>query len=178
MKKEFFSNEVREVMDFMFRLNEGRTLVFVNDFQGIRRPEFLKKDGLGDQEACGFAAEDGEQFVLQGVYLRLSTGIEAQLRVAGDNGRDEVVKRLNFDELFDDDVVIGTTNECLHYLVPVCSSKMELAQYILGLREYVGKGEYSSWNDEYIRNAEKLAKFLYKHNPDKKQDVLDELADL
>lgn len=179
-KKGFFTPEVKEVMDFMFRINEERTLVFVNDFQGeFRRPEFLKKDGLGDQEACGFKANDGDQLVLQGTYLRLAKGVEAQLRViaAGEDGRDKVVKRVSFDDLFGErEVVIGTTCEALHILVPVCSSKMELAQYILGLREYKGEDYYT--RDYYIEQAESLAKFLYKHNPNKERDVLDELAEL
>ena len=174
-KKEFFTPEVKEVMDFMFRINEKRTFVFVNDFQGeFRRPEFLKKDGLGDQEACGFKAEDGDQLVLQGTYLRLAKGLTAQLRSHGTE-RDKLEKEISFDELFGErEVVIGTTCEALHILVPVCKSKMELAEYILGLREY--KGDYT--RDAYIAEAERLAKFLYKHNPNKERDVLDELAEL
>lgn len=178
MKKEFFTPAVKEVMDFMFKVN-GQTLVFIDDFQGkFKRPAFLSEDDYLDSEACGFRAENGDQFVLQGTYLRLAKGVEAQLRViaAGEDGRDKVVKRVKFDELFGDrEVVIGTSCEALHLMVPVCSSKMELAEYILGLREY--KGDYYP-RDYYIEEAERLAKFLYKHNPDKKPDVLDELAEL
>ncbi len=173
MKKNFFTPEVKEVMNFMFKVN-GQTFVFVDDFQGeFERPAFLGEDTYHDQEACGFKAEN-EQFVLQGTYLRLAKGLSAQLRSHGTE-RDKVEKEISFDELFGErEVVIGTTCEALHLLVPVCSSKMELAEYILGLREY--KGDYT--RDCYIAEAEALAKFLYKHNPNKERDVLDELSDL
>ncbi len=178
MKKNFFNPEVKEVMDFMFKMNDN-TFVFIDDFQKkFERPAFLEKDDYRDQEACGFKANDGDQLVLQGTYLRLAKGVEAQLRLvaAGDDGRDKVVKRVKFDELFGDrEVVIGTTCEALHLLVPVCKSKMELAEYILNLREY--RGDYYT-RDYYIAEAERLAKFLYKHNPNKERDVLDELAQL
>ncbi len=173
MKKIFFTPEVQEVLGFVFN---GNTFVFVDDFQGeFRRPAFLGKDTYYDQEACGFKADDGEQFVLQGTYLRLAKGLKAQLRSQGT--RDKVEKEISFDDLFGErEVVIGTTCEALHFLVPVCKSKMELAEYILELREYKGDDCYT--RNAYIAEAEQLAKFLYKHNPDKERDVLDELADL
>lgn len=174
MRKFFFTPEVKEVMDFMFKVN-GQTFVFVDDFQGeFKRPDFLEKDDYLDSEACGFKAEN-EQFVLQGTYLRLAKGLTAQLRSHGTE-RDKLEKEISFDELFGErEVVIGTTCEALHILVPVCKSKMELAEYILNLREY--KGDYYT-RDYYIAEAERLAKFLYKHNPNKERDVLDELAEL
>lgn len=174
MKKNFFTPQVKEVLDFMFKMNEN-TIVFVDDFQGeFQCPDFLEKDDYHDQEACGFKSESGDQFVLQCTYLRLAKGLTAQLRSHGTE-RDKLEKEVSFDELFGErEVVIGTTCEALHILVPMCKSKMELAEYILGLREY--KGDYV--RDCYIAEAEALAKFLYKHNPDKKPDVLDELAEL
>lgn len=174
MKKNFFTPEVKEVMNFMFKLN-GQTFVFVDDFHGdFQCPDFLEKDDYHDQEACGFKSESGDQFVLQGTYLRLAKGLSAQLRSHGTE-RDKLEKEISFDELFGErEVVIGTTCEALHILVPVCSSKMELACFIEEIRQY--KGEYTK--DNYIEESIQLAKFLYKHNTNKERDVLDELAEL
>lgn len=173
MKKNFFTPQVKEVLDFMFKMNEN-TFVFVDDFHGeFQCPDFLEKDDYHDQEACGFKSESGDQFVLQGTYLRLAKGLSAQLRSHGTE-RDKVEKEISFDDLFGGDVVIGTTCEALHLMVPVCDTKMELACFIEEIRQY--KGEYTK--DNYIEESIQLAKYLYKHNPDKKPDVLDELAEL
>lgn len=149
---------MEKILEFM----QPGNFVFVNDFSGWG-DEALPAGfswGEGGQEENCLLAPDGSRLMLQSTSLRRGNHLEVFLR------RGEEIERVKLGDFFpNQDVVIATSGESLQFFAPVCRTKRELIRFLGKVGDFCEKHEMR--NSRFLDEAEDLAMWLYRHNPNK-----------
>lgn len=145
--------------------------VFVNDFSGWGIESDIRGFGRkSTPEGHILKAANGAEYGHQDVYYRRGNHLTVSLREKG-----EEVKKLplNSLEMFKDfQVVVETSGEMLKAFAPVFSRKKDLIIYLAELEDYFDglKKSSAKYKGNVFDEIANLAIYLYKNNPEKKEE--------
>lgn len=159
--------------ELMAYITEKNKFVFVDDFSGWgQESELSNFHRAAAMEGNELVATNGEHFGFQYTSIRRGNHLTVNLR----DHAAQTYQNLKLADLpmFQDfDVVIWTGGESLRGFAPLCSNKFELAVFLQNLQDYGDPEDYALSETKY--EMARLAKFLYKNNPDKTKSILDDL---
>lgn len=136
-------------------------------------------DCFGTMEGNGLRGISGETIEFQYSSLSCGTKRELQLRSYDAAKKETIVdERLTIGDLFPGhEVIIITGGDSLYGFAPVFNDKLDLALWLRDLKRWHAAlaDEDCRIFDNTIEDMIRLAKFLYRNNPDKIASELDDL---
>lgn len=164
--------KTEKVLSYM--LSNGK-YTFVDMLSG----DFSGLDTFGIMEGNGLKGLSGETIEFQCCTISRGTKRELQLRSYDDAKNKAIVdERLIIGDLFPGhEVIIITGGDSLYGFAPVFNDKLDLALWLRELKQWHATlTEENQWGFVTVMEYMiRLAKFLYRNNPDKVASELDDL---
>ena len=157
----------RDLVEF---IRHEERCVLVYDYGKVDQDAFFEYGVHGEETVL--RASDGEEISFQSTTLTKINSSATVTLVDARNASREYVGVAFYSLFRTFTVILMTIGDRVVGFAPIFSSKLELAVFVQLLRD--SEGEDFAWSRK-CEQMISLAKFLFKHNPNKEDSVLDEI---